>query len=35
MRLEGMSGLRYSADDPEFSDVDLTSHVARITAKVA
>jgi site-specific recombinase XerC len=33
MRLEGMSGLRYSADDPEFSDVDLTSRVARITAK--
>jgi site-specific recombinase XerD len=33
MRLEGMSGLRYRADDPEFSDVDLTSRVARITAK--
>lgn len=33
MRLEGMSGLRYRADDPEFSDVDLASRVARITAK--
>jgi site-specific recombinase XerD len=33
MRLEGLSGLRYRADDPEFSDVDLTSRVARITAK--
>jgi site-specific recombinase XerC len=28
MRLEGMSGLRYRADDPEFSDVDLTSRGA-------
>jgi site-specific recombinase XerC len=33
MRLEGMGGLRYSADDPELSDVDLKSRVARITAK--
>ena len=33
MRLEGLSGLRYRADDLEFSDVDLTSRVARITAK--
>lgn len=33
MRLEGMGGLRYSADDPELSDVDLSSRVARITAK--
>jgi site-specific recombinase XerC len=33
MRLEGMGGLRYNADDPELSDVDLKSRVARITAK--
>ncbi|MGP0022212.1 MAG: tyrosine-type recombinase/integrase [Streptosporangiaceae bacterium] len=33
MRLEGMAGLRYSADDPEGSDVDLRSRVVRITAK--
>ena len=33
MRLEGMGGLRYSPDDAEFSDVDLTSRVARIIAK--
>ena len=33
MRLEGMAGLRYSADDPEASDVDLRSRVVRITAK--
>jgi site-specific recombinase XerD len=33
MRLEGMGGLRYNADDPEISDVDLKSRVARITAK--
>jgi site-specific recombinase XerD len=33
MRLEGMSGLRYSQEDPELSDVDLKSRVARITAK--
>ena len=33
MRLEGMAGLRYSAGDPEASDVDLRSRVVRITAK--
>ncbi len=33
MRLEGMSGLQYNADDPESSDVGLTSRAARITAK--
>jgi site-specific recombinase XerD len=33
MRLEGMAGLRYSADDPEASDVDLRSRVVRIVAK--
>ena len=33
MRLEGMAGLRYSARDPEASDVDLRSRVVRITAK--
>jgi site-specific recombinase XerC len=33
MRLEGMAGLRYSAEDPELSDVDLRSRVVRITAK--
>jgi len=33
MRLEGMAGLRYSANDPEGSDVDLRSRVVRITAK--
>ncbi len=33
MRLEGMSGLQYDADDPESSDVGLTSRAARITAK--
>ena len=31
MRLEGIAGLRYSADDPEASDVDLRSRVVRIT----
>ena len=33
MRLEGMAGLRYNADDPEASDVDLRSRVVRFTAK--
>jgi site-specific recombinase XerC len=33
MRLEGMAGLRYNADDPELSDVDLRSRVVRIVAK--
>jgi site-specific recombinase XerC len=33
MRLEGMGGLRYSADDPDRSDVDLRSRVVRIIAK--
>jgi integrase len=33
MRLEGMGGLKYSPDNPELSDVDLRSRVARITAK--
>jgi len=33
MRLEGMAGLRYSASDPEASDMDLRSRVGRITAK--
>jgi site-specific recombinase XerC len=33
MRLEGMAGLRYSADDPELSDVDLRSRAARIIGK--
>jgi site-specific recombinase XerC len=33
MRLEGMAGLRYNADDPELSDVDLRSRVVRIIAK--
>ena len=33
MRLEGIAGLHYSADDPELSDVDLRSRVVRITAK--
>jgi site-specific recombinase XerC len=33
MRLEGMSGLRHNADDPELSDVDLRSRLVRIVAK--
>jgi site-specific recombinase XerC len=33
MRLEGMAGLRYNADDPELSDVDLRSRVVRIAAR--
>jgi len=33
MRLEGMGGLRYSADNPDLSDVDLRSRVVRIIAK--
>ena len=33
MRLEGMADLRYSAADPEASDVDLRSRVVRIMAK--
>jgi site-specific recombinase XerC len=33
VRLEGMSGLRYSADDPDASDVDLRSRVVRVIAK--
>jgi site-specific recombinase XerD len=33
VRLEGMGGLGYSADDPESSDVDLRSRVVRVTAK--
>lgn len=33
MRLEGMGGLRYSADDPDLSDADLRSRVVRIIAK--
>jgi site-specific recombinase XerC len=33
MRLEGMAGLRYNADDAELSDVDLRSRVVRIVAK--
>lgn len=33
MRLEGMAGLRYNADDPDLSDVDLRGHVVRIAAK--
>jgi site-specific recombinase XerD len=33
MRLEGMGGLRYSADDPDLSDADLRGRVVRIIAK--
>ena len=33
MRLEGMGGLRYSANEADVSDVDLRSRVVRITAK--
>jgi site-specific recombinase XerC len=33
MRLEGMGGLRYSADDPDRSDADLRSRVVRMVAK--
>jgi site-specific recombinase XerD len=33
MRLEGMGGLRYSAEDPDLSDVDLRGNVVRVTAK--
>jgi site-specific recombinase XerD len=33
MRLEGMAGVRYNADDPELTDVDLRSRVVRIVAK--
>jgi site-specific recombinase XerC len=33
IRLEGMAGLRYNADDPELSDVDLRSRLVRIVAK--
>jgi len=33
MRLEGMGGLRFNAEDADKSDVDLRSHVVRITAK--
>ena len=33
MRLEGMGGLRYSAEDADLSDVDLRSRVVRIIAK--
>jgi integrase len=33
MRLEGMGGLRYSAEDADVSDVDLRGNVVRVTAK--
>jgi site-specific recombinase XerD len=33
MRLEGMGGLRYNADDADQSDVDLRGSVVRVTAK--
>jgi site-specific recombinase XerD len=33
MRLEGMGGLRYSAEDGDLSDVDLRAGVVRVTAK--
>jgi site-specific recombinase XerC len=33
MRLQGMGGLRYSAEDADLSDVDLRSRVVRIIAK--
>jgi site-specific recombinase XerC len=33
MRLEGMVGLRYNADNAELADVDLRSRVVRIVAK--
>ena len=33
MRLEGMGGLRYNAEDADLSDVDLRSRVVRIIAK--
>lgn len=33
VRLEGMGGLRYNADDADATDVDLRSRVVRITAK--
>jgi site-specific recombinase XerD len=33
MRLEGMGGLRYNAEDADLSDVDLRGSVVRITAK--
>ena len=33
MRLESMAGLRYRADDPEASDVDLRSRVVRVMPK--
>jgi site-specific recombinase XerC len=33
MRLEGMGGLRYSANDPDLSDVDLRAYVVRVAAK--
>jgi site-specific recombinase XerC len=33
MRLEGMGGLRYSAEDADLSDVDLRSRVVRVIAK--
>ncbi len=33
IRLEGMAGLRFSAGDPEASDMDLRSRVVRIAAK--
>ena len=33
MRLEGMGGLRYNAEDADLSDLDLRSRVVRITAK--
>jgi len=33
MRLEGMAGLRYDADDAERSDIDLRSRVVRVIAK--
>jgi integrase len=33
MRLEGMTGLRYDASEPDLSDVDLHGNVVRIIAK--
>jgi site-specific recombinase XerC len=33
MRLDGMGGLRYSAEDADLSDVDLRASVVRVTAK--
>jgi hypothetical protein len=33
MRLEGMGGLRFNAEDADLSDIDLRAGVVRVVAK--